>query len=192
MEPHSPLSLRQRLLGKSKARAPSGDSGSVKTRNEKFRLIQLAPKTDVPSSTLAEDHGSASGGQRHEVDIIAVHGLGGDPYKTWTHEDGTLWLRDIAPMQLPGSRIYTFGYDSAFAFSQGTGTVRDFARCLLEALRLERTSQEVFSPSVSLPCFCDSLGWRNSCSIILIGCKSISVKFITISNLLLAKNKNIC
>jgi hypothetical protein len=76
---------------------------------------------------------------------VAVHGLGGDPYKTWTHENGTLWLRDIAAEQLPEARIYTFGYDSAFAFSQGTGNVRDFARSLLEALRLERVSQEVGS-----------------------------------------------
>lgn len=110
-------------------------------------MIPLTLKPDPSSSTFKEGQSSRIDIEDHNVDIVAVHGLGGDPYKTWTHENGTLWLRDIAPQQLPGARIYTFGYDSTFAFSQGTGNVRDFARSLLEALALERTSQEVLSPS---------------------------------------------
>lgn len=68
----------------------------------------------------------------NEVDIIAIHGLGGTPYGTWTHENGVLWLRDLAPRELPGVRVYTFGYDSSIAFSKGTGTLRDFSKSLLE------------------------------------------------------------
>ena len=29
------------------------------------------------------------------VDVVAVHGLQGDAYKTWEYENGTLWLRDF-------------------------------------------------------------------------------------------------
>lgn len=139
MEKASPLSLRQRLSGRSKTSTVPSQTNSVEEPNERFRLIRLTPQPDPSYATIA------GRGEEHQVDIVAVHGLGGDPYKTWTHENGTLWLRDIAGKQLPGVRIYTFGYDSAFAFSQGTGNVRDFARSLLEALRLERASQEVWS-----------------------------------------------
>ncbi len=44
--------------------------------------------------------------------IIAVHGLGGHAYKTWTAENGTMWLKDLLPQAIPGARIMTFGYDS--------------------------------------------------------------------------------
>ena len=145
MEKLSGLSIRQRFSSRSRTSTASKENQSLESPNEKFRLIQLTPQPVTLSSTSGEDRVSRSEVEEHKVDIVAVHGLGGHPYKTWTHEDGTLWLRDIAPQQLPGARIYTFGYDSAFAFSQGTGNVRDFARSLLEAIRLERAHQEVIS-----------------------------------------------
>ena len=79
---------------------------------------------------------------RYPVDIIAVHGLGGDAFRTWTHADGHMWLRSIAE-KLPGVRAYTYGYDSSFLFSRGTGTLQEFARSLLEHVRLIRQSEEV-------------------------------------------------
>ena len=80
----------------------------------------------------------------HTADVIAIHGLGGSAYTTWTHENGVLWLRDFAPNEFPGARIYTFGYDSGFAFSKGTGTLRDFAKSFLEAIKPERVTSEVY------------------------------------------------
>ena len=81
--------------------------------------------------------------ERNEVDIVAIHGLGGTPRKTWTHENGKLWLEDFAPQVYPAARIYSFGYDSGFAFSKGTGTLRDFAKNFLVLLGLERVKTEV-------------------------------------------------
>ncbi|KAF2832663.1 hypothetical protein CC86DRAFT_271853, partial [Ophiobolus disseminans] len=46
------------------------------------------------------------------VDVVAIHGLNGHAYKTWQHENETLWLQDLLPDVLPGSRIYTYGYSS--------------------------------------------------------------------------------
>ncbi|RYO62404.1 hypothetical protein AA0116_g5158 [Alternaria tenuissima] len=48
------------------------------------------------------------------IDIVAVHGLAGDSYSTWTDENnGKLWLRDLLPESLGfgNARVMTFGYD---------------------------------------------------------------------------------
>jgi hypothetical protein len=77
------------------------------------------------------------------VDIVAIHGLGGTAFKTWTHDNGRLWLRDFALEEFPGARIYTFGYNSAIAFTMGTCTLRDYARSLLAAIKVQRATLEV-------------------------------------------------
>jgi hypothetical protein len=95
-------------------------------------------------------------------DIVAIHGLGGSAYKTWTHENGLFWLQDVALNEFPGARIYTFGYDSGFAFSNGTGTLRDFAKSLLEAIKLERATSEVhFSSNLLLSCLAKTPGFAH-------------------------------
>jgi hypothetical protein len=100
-------------------------------------ISELATRSAGPSETVAP----------YDVDIVAIHGLGGTAYKTWTHDNGRLWLRDFAPIQFPGARIYTFGYDSGIAFSRGTGTVGDFAKILLESIKLERQTPDVGATS---------------------------------------------
>ncbi len=41
-----------------------------------------------------------------------MHGLGGNRKSTWTHQNKIYWPYDLLPMQLPHSRIMTFGYDA--------------------------------------------------------------------------------
>jgi hypothetical protein len=130
------LTLRQRLLPRSDSNATTqSDASSSSTTKPAFGLFRL----DVPPSGFPDSEACSA----YKVDIIAIHGLGGDAFKTWTYEDGTLWLREYAGTEFPGARVYTFGYDSAFAFSQGTGKIRDFAKSLLEAINLERYDEEV-------------------------------------------------
>jgi protein SERAC1 len=48
--------------------------------------------------------------------IVAVHGLNGDPIKTWTTDKSKkLWLNDpeMLPKQLKNARILTYGYDAS-------------------------------------------------------------------------------
>lgn len=68
------------------------------------------------------------------VDIVAIHGLNGDAFSTWEHENGTLWLRDLLPSALPGSRIFTYGYPSKLFFSKSLASLRDYSQRLLSSL----------------------------------------------------------
>ncbi|TQV91653.1 ankyrin repeat protein [Cordyceps javanica] len=74
----------------------------------------------------------------YQTDIVALHGLGGHAFKTWTNSDGHLWLRDSLPSHVPRSRIMTYGYDSSFKFSSSRAKIVDFASELATRLDLER------------------------------------------------------
>ena len=50
--------------------------------------------------------------------IVAVHGLNGHPFKTWTtHETNRFWLGDpdLLPSNLKRARILTYGYNASVA-----------------------------------------------------------------------------
>jgi hypothetical protein len=104
-------------------------------------LHQELPPNKHGLILLNEDSGLQA--PKYNVDVVAIHGLGGGAYTTWTHDNGTLWLRDSLLKDLPSARVFTYGYDSAFVFSRGTSTLRDFARALLEDVRSERRLSEV-------------------------------------------------
>lgn len=89
------------------------------------------------------------------VDVVAVHGLQGDVFKTWTHENGTLWLRDLLPAKVPSARIMTFGYDSTWAFSKSVANIGDIALDLLNRLATQRDEDTHTRPVVFI---CHSLG----------------------------------
>lgn len=103
-------------------------SSTAPDRTEKYGLFPLSLPT-TPSSDIT-------------VDIIAVHGITGDAYDTWT-EGEKLWLRDFLPKDLPGARIFSFGYPAEVCFSLSTGKLDSFARSLLEGLKRERRREEV-------------------------------------------------
>ena len=76
--------------------------------------------------------------------IVAVHGLGGHPYGTWTEEtSGKMWLRDFLPSQVPYTRIMSYGYDSLVAFSKSELELGDVAADLLNRLDGERDTPKV-------------------------------------------------
>ncbi|CAG9982688.1 unnamed protein product [Clonostachys byssicola] len=82
-------------------------------------LIQLWPKSDIAVQTI--------------LDIVAIHGLGGHPIKTW-RSGKSVWLRDFLPSAIPEARIFTFGYSSKTTFAKTVSEIGDFARELLERL----------------------------------------------------------
>jgi hypothetical protein len=79
------------------------------------------------------------------VDIVAIHGLNGDAYSTWEHHNGTMWLRDLLPSALPGSRIFTFGYPAELFWSKSVAGLRDYSHSLLSSL-LAVSEENVLRP----------------------------------------------
>jgi hypothetical protein len=156
-----PFSLR-RLIGKKlddkvdKGQAPDTIASTLSpiprqdSRNQEQEADSVVASTFLHQELPPDKHGlillnedSGLQAPKYDVDIVAIHGLGGDAYKTWRHDNGTLWLRDSLLKDLPSARVFTYGYDSTFVFSRGTSTLRDFARALLEDVRSERRLPEV-------------------------------------------------
>ncbi|KAH7019650.1 hypothetical protein EDB80DRAFT_676627 [Ilyonectria destructans] len=114
--------LRQASPGGSETASVSAQTTeSTQPRTEKHGLFKLAESQPDPLEP-----------ETYPVDIIAVHGLNGDAYSTWTHSSaGTLWLRDFLPIFLPGCRAYTYGYPSKLFCELSRGRVQEFGRGLL-------------------------------------------------------------
>ncbi|KAI4688369.1 hypothetical protein J4E81_007965 [Alternaria sp. BMP 2799] len=80
------------------------------------------------------------------VDIVAVHGLNGKPFETWT-ANSRLWLRDFLPEAIPSARIFTFGY-TADVFSRNDMDILDCANALLAGLETSRTEGDELRPLI--------------------------------------------
>lgn len=84
--------------------------------------------------------------------IVAVHGLNGDPYKTWTTKSGTCWLSnpDFLPKAVKNLRILTFGYNAnatSFMGSTSSDRILQHAQTLVAQLEADRA---VGSPNFPL------------------------------------------
>ncbi|KAH7073935.1 Alpha/Beta hydrolase protein [Paraphoma chrysanthemicola] len=82
-------------------------------------------------------------GENAAVDIIFVHGLTGNRRSTWTHGSSVFWPRDLLAIDLPKTRIFTFGYDADVARlfrTAGSNTIRDHGKSLAQDLAVRRTT----------------------------------------------------
>ncbi|KAF5018994.1 hypothetical protein F66182_9012 [Fusarium sp. NRRL 66182] len=126
----------------------------------KLAKRQASPSPDVVSGDAeASRYGLLPVNQKSEsdeypVDIIAVHGLNGSPFSTWRHSNGTMWLQDLLPNFLPGSRIFTYGYPSR-VFSSSMARIQESSRNLLSSIRDVQDRSPSKRPIVFI---CHSLG----------------------------------
>ena len=136
--------------------AIQGDSQNATSRPHhsvqkgQFGLVQL--------NTL--DSSEPDSKKSFNVDIVAIHGLGGDIRSTWTHKNGTFWLQDLLPPSMPGARVFSFGYPSDTFLSPSVAGIRDFAVSLLNAIDNKlredaRGNMKYFRPIIYI---CHSLG----------------------------------
>lgn len=96
------------------------------------------------------------------IDIIAVHGTLGDANTTWDRGDpypDSNWLTHPLSYQMPGARIFGFGYDANVFWSADSVTegLDEIARGLLENISEERRwgEQDKKRPIIFI---CHSLG----------------------------------
>ncbi|KAI5790603.1 P-loop containing nucleoside triphosphate hydrolase protein, partial [Peziza echinospora] len=96
-------------------------------------------------------------GVNPEFDIVAVHGLNGDAYRTWTwkgpkkDDKEVLWLRDLLPAEIQDARIFTYGYDSIpTGVMSGVSTkyIHQHAQTFLEDLWAQRRGNEIKRPII--------------------------------------------
>ncbi|KAI3320213.1 hypothetical protein HD806DRAFT_547401 [Xylariaceae sp. AK1471] len=82
-----------------------------------------------------------------DIDVIFIHGLTGDSYRTWYHPSGIYWPTDLLSEDLPGARILSFGYDAdvtKVAGAVGQGNLRNHASTLVAeyaALQVGKSKQ---------------------------------------------------
>ena len=67
--------------------------------------------------------------------IVAVTGLGGKPFASWQCYDGSMWLRDHVPSDIPNARISIYGYYSDVGDSDSISTLSEIAETFVLDLR---------------------------------------------------------
>ncbi|KZL70980.1 ankyrin repeat protein [Colletotrichum tofieldiae] len=136
--------LVKRLGSETRSEQQAEDSLAY-PRSERYGLILVASSPANPTASRS-----------YPVDIVAIHGLNGDAFTTWTHTNGTLWIKDLLPQFLPGCRVFTYGYPSQLVFNSSFARVQEYARVLLSSLRdVQEDMTQNARPVIFL---CHSLG----------------------------------
>ncbi|KAE9366534.1 hypothetical protein N431DRAFT_281230, partial [Stipitochalara longipes BDJ] len=130
-----------------KGKGKSAEDGSGLTEPNGFHLIHQLPQDRMDTISLEK---------QCPIDIVAVHGINGGAYTTWTHSNEHFWLRDSLPEVVPGARIFSYGYPAKVFFSLEKGRIDDHARALLEdLLDVRRSPEEQRRPIIFI---CHSMG----------------------------------
>ncbi|KAL8767848.1 MAG: hypothetical protein Q9209_005740 [Squamulea sp. 1 TL-2023] len=101
-------------------------------------------------------------GDNPVVDIVAVHGLNGDPIKTWTTDKTQrFWLADkeMLPKNISNARMLSFGYDAsvtAFLGRTSSDTILQHAHTLVAELVADRQLEGALNRPIIF--VCHSLG----------------------------------
>ncbi|KAF8540576.1 hypothetical protein BDD12DRAFT_833045 [Trichophaea hybrida] len=116
-------------------------SWKQKGRKKKVRVLvgDENMSSDVTTQLVLENYGlfvlgTQNPAEEYNIDIVAIHGLGGHWQKTWTDANGKFWLQDFLSGQLPNARIMCFGYNSKTAFTKAVSDIEDASCDLLDRL----------------------------------------------------------
>ncbi|KAI1416004.1 hypothetical protein F5Y13DRAFT_186857 [Hypoxylon sp. FL1857] len=111
--------------------------------NRSLRLT-LFPGGSTRGLNVIYEPGSES--DRPLVDVLFIHGLTGDSFRTWYHSSsGVYWPRDFISKSLPDARVMTFGYDADVTNlfgAVGQGTLQSYAETLVAQLTALRRDED--------------------------------------------------
>ncbi|KAL6717647.1 hypothetical protein ACLMJK_005562 [Lecanora helva] len=98
-----------------------------------------------------------------DIDIVAVHGLNGDAYSTWTSDKGNVcWLshQDLLPKYVPNARVLTYGYNANVIPMRGRTTSADRILQHAQTLVQELVGERALEGRSEIPIIflCHSLG----------------------------------
>jgi hypothetical protein len=128
------------------------------TEGKKYALIpETSPSAWSPHKAC--DHGSTAmglwemdGSMEHprdytdaDVDLIAVHSLGGSPIRSWINSSAnTMWLREMLQKDFPDSRVMSYGYKSEAAVKGNSLNISRLALDLVDNVRQSRLGASNF------------------------------------------------
>jgi hypothetical protein len=77
----------------------------------------------------------APSADKHDIDILAVSGLGGHAFGSFVRKDhGHMWLSDSLPRDMPTARVMIYGYESRLQDSTSFANLDDLASSLQIAI----------------------------------------------------------
>ncbi|KAK3988894.1 hypothetical protein QBC44DRAFT_397114 [Cladorrhinum sp. PSN332] len=93
------------------------------------------------------------------VDIVLIHGVNGDPVKTWECKneakdedknlgDTVLWPQHFLPRRFPGARVLTYGYNGDMYHNDSISGIRDLAKSLLSCIDIKRQDVDPRRPII--------------------------------------------
>ena len=98
----------------------------------------VASKKGTTSMGLLEMAGSMEQPKDYlgvEMDIIAVHGLGGSPVRSWIDSSSqSMWLREMLQADVPNTRVMSYGYRTEDVLRGNTFALDRLANDLVENL----------------------------------------------------------
>ena len=80
---------------------------------------------------------------------IAISGLGSHAFGSWKdRQSHFMWLRDALPYEVPGARIFTYGYDTRLAQSNSFQNLEDVALTFCASLKIALGSRPPDRPLI--------------------------------------------
>ena len=111
----SPSPLTHEASRASSSQAPASPDLPAQTTIRRASTATHAQAVSAPIRK-GENYGIQvlhDGGPKACVDIVFVHGLTGNAYRTWFHKEaGIHWPSELLGQDLPDTRIMSFGYDA--------------------------------------------------------------------------------
>lgn len=105
------------------ASIPQGDPLGPPAGDTRFARITIDEHFDGMTVLI-----SPSTDDEHQIDVLAVSGLGSHPFGSFVHkEDGNMWLSDRLPQKLPTARVMIYGYASGLQHSDSFVQLHDLA-----------------------------------------------------------------